>query len=149
MNSPFLHASSSTRNNNDSSSERMVLPLWRSLHSLNLMLPKEDRKAMLLRLYNDDTPLLDHSKERFKKQALGSADEISEAEIEAEAAAEEYERIRVGKVRYEAERDGLEAGGVAIDPLAGEGIVTGAQGGGSGAPMENYGTSMGADNPAE
>ena len=46
-------------------SERMVLPLWRSLHSLNLMLPKEDRKAMLLRLYNEDTPLMDHSKDRF------------------------------------------------------------------------------------
>lgn len=46
-------------------SERMVLPLWRSLHALNLMLPKEDRRAMLLRLYNEDTPLMDHSKERF------------------------------------------------------------------------------------
>ena len=46
-------------------SERMVLPLWRSLHSLNLMLPKEDRRAMLLRLYNDDSPLMDHSKDRF------------------------------------------------------------------------------------
>ncbi|KAL1961972.1 hypothetical protein VTN77DRAFT_707 [Rasamsonia byssochlamydoides] len=38
--------------------ERMVLPLWRSLHSLNLMLPKEDRRALLLRLFNDDTPLV-------------------------------------------------------------------------------------------
>ena len=46
--------------------ERMVLPLWRSLHSLNLMLPKEDRKAMLLRLFNEDTPLQDHSKDRFR-----------------------------------------------------------------------------------
>ncbi len=46
-------------------SERITLPLWRSLHSLNLMLPKEDRKAMLLRLFNDDSPLMDHSKERF------------------------------------------------------------------------------------
>lgn len=35
----------------------MVLPLWRSLHSVNLMLPKEDRKAMLLRLYNEIVPL--------------------------------------------------------------------------------------------
>lgn len=38
-------------------SEKMVLPLWRSLHSLNLMLPKEERRAMLLRLFNDSTPL--------------------------------------------------------------------------------------------
>ena len=48
----------------------MVLPLWRSLHSLNLMLPKEDRKAMLLRLFNEDTPLMDHSKDRFHKSSI-------------------------------------------------------------------------------
>ena len=36
----------------------MVLPLWRSLHSLNLMLPKEERRAMLLRIFNDSTPLI-------------------------------------------------------------------------------------------
>jgi multisite-specific tRNA:(cytosine-C5)-methyltransferase len=41
-----------------------VLPLWRSISSLNLMLPKEERKAMLLRLYNDNSPLIDHNKER-------------------------------------------------------------------------------------
>lgn len=38
--------------------ERMALPLWKSFHSLNLMLPKEDRSAMLLRIYNDTTPLI-------------------------------------------------------------------------------------------
>lgn len=38
--------------------ERMALPLWKSIHSLNLMLPKEDRKAMLLRIYNDTTPVI-------------------------------------------------------------------------------------------
>ena len=51
----------------DGFGERMVLPLWRSLHSLNLMLPKEDRRAMLVRLFGEDTPLQDHSKERFNK----------------------------------------------------------------------------------
>lgn len=51
----------------------MVLPLWRSLHSLNLMLPKEDRKAMLLRLYNEDTPLMDHSKDRFHNKSSPSS----------------------------------------------------------------------------
>jgi len=40
--------------------ERMVIPLWRSLHSLNLMLAKEDRTALLLRLYNDTTPLVNN-----------------------------------------------------------------------------------------
>lgn len=49
----------------DGFAERLIIPLWRSLHSLNLMLPKEERKAMLLSLYNDDSPLMDHSKERF------------------------------------------------------------------------------------
>jgi len=48
----------------DAFAERMVLPLWRSLFSVNLMLPKEDRKAMLLRLYNDNGDLIDHQKER-------------------------------------------------------------------------------------
>ncbi|EXJ86752.1 hypothetical protein A1O3_03706 [Capronia epimyces CBS 606.96] len=46
----------------DGLSERMVFPLWKSIQSLNLMLPKEDRKAMLLRLFNDDTPLVNLSK---------------------------------------------------------------------------------------
>lgn len=44
--------------------ERMVLPLWRSLHSINLMLPKEDRRALLLRLYNDETPLVNTTQKR-------------------------------------------------------------------------------------
>ncbi|KEF52333.1 uncharacterized protein A1O9_11573 [Exophiala aquamarina CBS 119918] len=46
----------------DGLSERMVFPLWKSVQSLNLMLPKEERRAMLLRLFNDDTPLVNLSK---------------------------------------------------------------------------------------
>jgi multisite-specific tRNA:(cytosine-C5)-methyltransferase len=46
----------------DGFDERMVMPLWRSMHSLNLMLAKEDRTAMLLRIYNDNTPLVNNSK---------------------------------------------------------------------------------------
>lgn len=42
--------------------ERMVFPLWKSVQSLNLMLPKEERRAMLLRIFNDDTPLVNLSK---------------------------------------------------------------------------------------
>jgi multisite-specific tRNA:(cytosine-C5)-methyltransferase len=42
--------------------ERMVFPLWKSIQSLNLMLPKEERRAMLLRLFNEDTPLINPSK---------------------------------------------------------------------------------------
>ena len=124
----------------------MVLPLWRSLYSLNLMLPKEDRKAMLLRLFNDDSPLEDHSKDRFKKGANLPSDEISDAEIEADAAAERDQRMVVEQAADDDDED-LEEGGVAINPVAGEGIVTRPPGGD--AAMSNYGTSMGADNPAE
>ncbi|MCJ1354866.1 MAG: hypothetical protein MMC33_004856 [Icmadophila ericetorum] len=48
-------------------SEHLTLPLWRSLHSLNLMLPKEERSAMLLRMYDYTEPLKDSSKNRFNK----------------------------------------------------------------------------------
>ncbi|KIW07870.1 uncharacterized protein PV09_01784 [Verruconis gallopava] len=48
----------------DGFKERTVLPLWRSINSINLMLPKEERKAMLLRLFNDESELIDHSKDR-------------------------------------------------------------------------------------
>lgn len=50
-------------------SERMALPLWKSFHSLNLMLPKEDRAAMLLRVYNDTTPLVNTMLKDQKKKA--------------------------------------------------------------------------------
>ncbi len=59
-------------------SERIVLPLWRSLHSLNLMLPKEDRKAMLLRLYNEVVPLENTTMKR-KEEAVANGGVNSEA----------------------------------------------------------------------
>lgn len=59
----------------DGFSERLTLPLWRSISSLNLMLPKEERRAMLLRLYNDDSPLIDHSQQREKHQAAIAAND--------------------------------------------------------------------------
>ena len=66
--------------------ERMVFPLWRSLASVNLMLPKEDRKAMLLRLYNDDTPLQNNSNQRAKEKVEIKAKVIEEEEKEQDAA---------------------------------------------------------------
>lgn len=45
----------------DGLNERMVFPLWKSVQSLNLMLPKEERSAMLLRLFNDSSPLLNQN----------------------------------------------------------------------------------------
>jgi multisite-specific tRNA:(cytosine-C5)-methyltransferase len=65
----------------DGLSERMVFPLWKSIHSLNLMLPKEERKAMLLRLFNDDTPLVNPSKGWVgQKKAGGRGTEDAKAE---------------------------------------------------------------------
>lgn len=66
-------------------SERMVLPLWKSFHSLNLMLPKEDRSAMLLRIYNDTTPLVNSILKRDQKAA---AERKAEGENGTEAAPE-------------------------------------------------------------
>lgn len=102
-------------------SERMVLPLWRSLHSLNLMLPKDDRKAMLLRLYNDDSPLMDHSKDRFRKTVNGDADNSDDeptttfppAEGEPEDAVEGADVNVDGGVGEDEDLDG-EEGGVSI-----------------------------------
>lgn len=41
------------------------------------MLPKEDRRAMLLRLYNDDSPLLDNSKDRFHNKQNGEGSDVA------------------------------------------------------------------------
>ncbi|KAI1409403.1 S-adenosyl-L-methionine-dependent methyltransferase [Hypoxylon sp. FL1857] len=70
-------------------SERMVLPLWKSFHSLNLMLPKEDRSAMLLRVFNDTSPVINQTlKESAKKEAeAASADPETKDEVLGDAAA--------------------------------------------------------------
>lgn len=70
-------------------SERMSLPLWKSFHSLNLMLPKEDRSAMLLRIYNDTTPLINsiHKHRKTDEEEKKDGDAV-ESEAAAEAAVE-------------------------------------------------------------
>lgn len=55
--------------NEDGFEERLVMPLWRSLHSLNLMLAKEDRSALLLRLFNDTSALVNNSHPRKPENA--------------------------------------------------------------------------------
>ncbi|KAG7288045.1 hypothetical protein NEMBOFW57_007565 [Staphylotrichum longicolle] len=62
-------------------SEHMALPLWKSFQSLNLMLPKEDRSAMLLRIYNDTTPLINMGIQRDNKKAEGAEDKEKDAEM--------------------------------------------------------------------
>ncbi|KAK7754066.1 tRNA (cytosine-5-)-methyltransferase ncl1 [Diatrype stigma] len=72
--------------------ERMVLPLWKSFHSLNLMLPKEDRSATLLRIFNDTSPVINQSlKEAAAKKAAQTAKaavmQDEDAAVQEEAAA--------------------------------------------------------------
>ena len=62
----------------------MVLPLWRSLHSLNLMLPKEDRRAMLLRFFNDETPLINMTSKRERIEASTPPPEVEDTALAAE-----------------------------------------------------------------
>ncbi|PHH54173.1 Multisite-specific tRNA:(cytosine-C(5))-methyltransferase trm4b [Ceratocystis fimbriata CBS 114723] len=68
--------------------EPMVLPLWKSISSLNLMLPKEDRAAMLLRLFNDNSPLVNNSLLRQKNIQKQQEEEAKSKKTEAEAGAE-------------------------------------------------------------
>ncbi|KAF7717147.1 Uncharacterized protein PECH_003995 [Penicillium ucsense] len=76
----------------DGLNERMVLPLWRSLHSINLMLPKEDRRAMLLRIFNDSTPVNNHNVKTQKpsnKDAQTVVEVDQEVELDPPVAVEE------------------------------------------------------------
>lgn len=66
-------------NDDEGFTDPLVLPLWRSLHSLNLMLPKEERRAMLLRLFDDGEPLLDSSRDqRLNKKKQGENKQVSQ-----------------------------------------------------------------------
>lgn len=84
-------------------SESMVFPLWKSIKSLNLMLPKEDRKALLLRLFNDSTPLVNQNleKQREKRKApttaLSAPPEVNKIDG-MDAAAEETGDIYTGNL---------------------------------------------------
>jgi multisite-specific tRNA:(cytosine-C5)-methyltransferase len=60
----------------DGFDERVVLPLWRSLYSLNLMLAKEDRTAMLLRIFNDSTPLVNNRNPKFVDRFADLTDQV-------------------------------------------------------------------------
>ena len=95
-------------------SERMVLPLWRSLHSLNLMLPKEDRRAMLLRLFDDSEPLQDSSKDRFKEsggasKSAGSGENGKFIKHESDIESEKVEEVK-DKAAVGIEKDGIAKG---------------------------------------
>lgn len=79
------------------SSERMVFPLWRSLHSVNLMLPKEDRRAMLLRIFNEETPLVNTTS---KRQAIDNNSAVPPTASAEEQALKE-ENVVIGQDQQE------------------------------------------------
>jgi len=56
------------------------------LHSLNLMLPKEERKAMLLRIFDDNSPLIDHSQQRREAHEIAAAASAKEDPTEVKGA---------------------------------------------------------------
>jgi multisite-specific tRNA:(cytosine-C5)-methyltransferase len=80
---------------------RMVLPLWRHPGSANLMVDKDDRKAMLLRLFNEqDTNIINHvadkakaeQKAREEEKTALQEDDISDGEgVKEQDIAEEEE----------------------------------------------------------
>ncbi|KAL5334626.1 S-adenosyl-L-methionine-dependent methyltransferase [Aspergillus crustosus] len=82
----------------DKFSERMVLPLWRSLHSINLMLPKEDRRAMLLRIFNDSSPVLNTTQ---KRQAAGRDTTTAVEALATEEEAIKEENLVIGQDEQE------------------------------------------------
>lgn len=75
----------------------MVFPLWRSLHSVNLMLPKEERRAMLLRVFGQDVSLVNTTQKRQNAvDSPASATPVTEdnAEPAGVAAATEEQAIQ-------------------------------------------------------
>ena len=66
----------------------MIFPLWRSLTSVNLMLAKEDRRALLLRLFNDESPLVNLAQRKAQKPEKPGP-EADEDEIKADDKVEE------------------------------------------------------------
>ncbi|KAK7523749.1 putative methyltransferase [Phyllosticta citriasiana] len=99
----------------DGFKERLVLPLWRSISSLNLMLPKEERKAMLLRLYNDSSDLVDNSlRNKQLQQQNGTSTPAQESAAEAEADAK-AEVTAADEAAQEPETVEEEDGGVSLN----------------------------------
>jgi hypothetical protein len=112
---------------------------------------------MLLRLYNEDTPLMDHSKDRFLKNPNTAAEPVSDAEMEEAAEKEAEEKLAVAAARDDTnllsdddDDDDEEEGGVSIRTAGMAAEATGlGSGEGSGAMKEQYGSSTGVDNVRE
>ncbi|KAF1956970.1 S-adenosyl-L-methionine-dependent methyltransferase [Byssothecium circinans] len=69
---------------------RMVLPLWRHPGSANLMVDKDDRKAMLLRFFNEKNPtIINHVADKAKAKAEEEAKKEEEEDQTMEDATAE------------------------------------------------------------
>jgi multisite-specific tRNA:(cytosine-C5)-methyltransferase len=87
---------------------RMVLPLWRHPGSANLMVDKDDRKAMLLRLYNEkDTVIINHVADKAKAEKIKQDEEMADAKEEVDVS--DGEGVKEQDIADE------EEGGVVID----------------------------------
>ncbi|KAK4626265.1 RNA cytosine C(5)-methyltransferase NSUN2 [Fulvia fulva] len=84
-----LRVEASEDGSEDGFKEPLTLPLWKSMASVNLMLPKEDRRAMLLRIYNEDVELINHSD---PKQQARNAQKQNGGSIPAENDAKELQQ---------------------------------------------------------
>ncbi|SPO05966.1 related to tRNA (cytosine-5-)-methyltransferase [Cephalotrichum gorgonifer] len=99
--------------------ETIVLPLWKSVHSLNLMLPKEERSAMLLRLFNDTTPLVNNGLQMQKEREEKRKEEAAAA-AESAAATPEANGEETPAAETEAVPNGGDASGETPDVVMGD-----------------------------
>lgn len=113
-----LRASSVISEDEDSINEPITLPLWRSMYSLNLMLPKEDRRAMLLRLFNEEPPLINHSDPKqtgyeavSRDMDIDTATEDVQADVEKDEEEQNTDVAEVAAIEQDdlAKEDRLEA----------------------------------------
>jgi multisite-specific tRNA:(cytosine-C5)-methyltransferase len=67
------------------------------MHSLNLMLPKEERRAMLLRIFNDDTPLINKTDKNQRPppvvESTAGAEDIAMMHENAQVGQDEQEQV--------------------------------------------------------
>lgn len=76
--------------------ERLVMPLWRGVSSVNLMLPKEERKAMLLRMFDDDSKLIDQNVELQERRERVKAEEGETSSMTLQEDTDDSDKVDIG-----------------------------------------------------
>ncbi|KAF1833668.1 S-adenosyl-L-methionine-dependent methyltransferase [Decorospora gaudefroyi] len=92
---------------------RMVLSLWRHPGSANLMVDKDDRRAMLLRLFNEkDTEIINHVADKAKAEQkardaeeAGDVDDANDVKPDGEGDVSDGEQATEAMVAEEEEGD--------------------------------------------